>query len=120
MNRRVFASRIAEKTGHSAAAIDAILDAAISILAGELAEVGRFEWRGLGTFTVRAYPTRKIHVPSTGKTITLPARRSVGFKPSARLRSGLTAAGRLRPAPRRPSRPSTQKTARSSGRRLDR
>lgn len=89
MNRRSFASRIAEKTGHPASAIEAILVEAIAALAGELAKVGRFEWRGFGTFAVRTYPSRKIHNPATGQTITIPSRKSVAFKPSARLRTKL-------------------------------
>ena len=105
MNRRVFASQIAEKTDHTATAIDAILEAAITILAGELAKVGRFEWRGFGTFTVRAYPPRKIHVPSTGETITLPARRSVGFKPSSHIRASLTVTRARSARPVRPRAP---------------
>lgn len=89
MIRRVFASRIAKATGHPATAVDAILEAAVTVLTAELGVAGRFEWRGLGTFTVRTYPARKIHVPATGKTLALPARRSVTFKPSARIRSQL-------------------------------
>jgi nucleoid DNA-binding protein len=104
MNRRTFAARIAKETGHPANALETILEAAITVLAGELAAAGRFAWRGFGTFAVRTYPARKIHNPATGKTIELPARSSVTFKPSTRLRS------RLKP----PVRP----TRRSAGRRL--
>ena len=100
MNRRVFASRIAKLTGHPATSIDAILDAVIAILTEELAKVGRFEWRGFGTFTVRAYPARKIHNPATGQTIVLPARRSVTYKPGRKIRVGLETARRFRPAKR--------------------
>lgn len=110
MNRRSFAAGIAEKTGHPASAVEAILVEAIAALAGELAKVGRFDWRGFGTFAVRTYPARRIHNPATGKTIELPARRSVAFKPSTRLRSKLTqvsssrrpARSRKRPPPRQP------------------
>ncbi len=89
MNRRLFASRLAEKTGHPATTVTAILEAAIAALADERTTTGRFEWRGLGTFAVRTYPARKIHNPATGQTITLSPRKSVAFKPSARLRTNL-------------------------------
>ncbi|MGB3121817.1 MAG: HU family DNA-binding protein [Verrucomicrobiales bacterium] len=89
MNRRTFASRIAAQTAHPANAVESILEAAISVLAGELAQSGRFAWRGLGTFTVRSYAARQIHNPATGATLTLPARRSVSFKPSSKLRGPL-------------------------------
>lgn len=102
MNRRTFAAQIGQKTGHPANAMEAVLEAAIAVLAGELAKTGRFAWRGFGTFTVRTYPARKIHNPATGQTIELSARRSVTFKPSARLRSQIKPASRT--APRRPAR----------------
>lgn len=89
MNRRTFAAQIAKRTGYPANAIKAILEAAIAILAGELAETGRFAWRGLGTFTVRSHAGRNIHNPSTGQVITLPPRKTVAFKPSLNLKSKL-------------------------------
>lgn len=94
MNRRSFAAAIADKTGHPASAVEVILVEAIAALAGELAQVGRFEWRGFGTFAVRTYPSRKIHNPATGQTISIPSRKSVAFKPSDRLRA------KLEPQPR--------------------
>lgn len=100
MNRRIFAAQIAKKTGHPANALEAILEAAIAVLAGELAKTGRFEWRGLGTFTVRTYPPRRIHNPATGRIITLPARKSVSFRPSQKIRATLKVIRRSRPAER--------------------
>lgn len=102
MKRRVFASRIAEQTDHSvpATAIDAILEAAIAVLASELVKVGRFEWRGFGTFTVRTYPARKIHNPATGKTIALPERKSITYKPGRKVRARFKVVSRSRPAKR--------------------
>ena len=94
MNRRAFAGRIADKTKLLAITVEQVLTEAIVAFREELAKGGRFEWRGLGTFVVRSYPARKIHNPKTGKTITLPARRSVGFKPSQAIRA-------LLPVPRR-------------------
>jgi DNA-binding protein HU-beta len=94
VNLRAFAGRIADKTKVPAASIETVLRAAIATLSDELAAAGRFEWRGLGTFAVRSYPGRKIHNPATGETIQLPARRSVAFKPSTRLRSKLKPASR--------------------------
>lgn len=101
MKIRQLAARIAAKTDVPAATITVVLQAAAAALVDEVASVGRFEWRGLGTFTVRTYPGRKIHNPATGQTITLPARRSVAFKPSTRLRS------KLKPPTARPGRRSS-------------
>jgi DNA-binding protein HU-beta len=109
LNRRVFTARIAEQTNHAASAIDAVLEAAVAVLAGELVKVGRFEWRGFGTFTVRTYPARKIHNPATGKNIALPARKSITYKPSQKIRARLKVALQSRPA-ERPGRGGAKKT----------
>lgn len=108
MNRRAFAARLSEQTGHPASTLETLLETVVDILGSELAKSGRFGWRGLGTFTVRAYAPRSIHNPATGETIPLAARRTVTFKPSAQLRSkvevaGVRARGTSRPR-RRPSR----------------
>lgn len=101
MNRRQLATRLAEKTGLSARRADQILQVLPELVAGELARAGRLEWRGLGTFAVRRYPPRQIHVPATGQTIDLPARAGVTFKPSRNLLSALPQSqpemGRLTP-----------------------
>jgi nucleoid DNA-binding protein len=98
--RRELATDVADKLDLPARSIHLVLDTALALLIEELVQSGRLEWRGLGTFTVRTYPARKIHVPATGKTVTLPPRRSVNFKPSARLRARLVPT-RRRQAPRR-------------------
>lgn len=94
MNRRAFAARIAASTELPAAAILKILDAIVELVAKDLANLGRFEWRGLGTFTTRRYPARTIHNPSTGQLITLQSRTSVAFKPSKQLRAKFTTPNR--------------------------
>lgn len=78
-----------------------VLDTTLAVILEHLVREGRLDWRGFGTFTVRDYPGRKIHNPATGKTIVLPARRSVAFKPSKVLRSRLKPTV---PPTRRPSR----------------
>jgi nucleoid DNA-binding protein len=85
MTRRQLAARLAEKTGLSARRADQVLQVLPSLVAGELTRAGRLEWRSLGTFAVRHYPPRQIHVPATGQTTTIPARAGVTFKPSRKL-----------------------------------
>ncbi len=94
MNRRELAGIIADKIDLPAAAVAGVLEAVVGVVQEQLNKAGRFDWRGLGAFTVRTYPPRKIHNPSTGQTIELPGRTSIAFKPSAQLRS------RLKPADR--------------------
>ena len=116
MTRRELAARLAKKTGLSARAAAEVLSALVDLVVEELARARRLEWRRLGTFAVRRYPARKIHVPATGQTRELPARAGVTFKPSRLLLSrlqtrrpqrGLPGASdrsrRLRPAPPDPA-----------------
>lgn len=86
MIRRELATAVADKLDVPAGTVHRVLDAALALLVDELLQAGRLEWRGLGTFTVRTYPPRQIHNPTTGKTIELPARSSVAFKPSTQIR----------------------------------
>jgi nucleoid DNA-binding protein len=94
--RRVFAAQIAKVTGHPAATVESILEAAITALATQLAQAGRFEWRGLGTFSIRNHAARRIHNPSTNQTIVLSPRKTVAFKPSLKLKIKLGASRNLR------------------------
>lgn len=96
MIRRTLARAVSAKTGVPAKTASQILDVALDVLLDDLVKTGRLEWRGLGTFTVRTYPARRIHNPATGKVIKMPARKSVAYKPSRRVRSRLAT-----PTPRR-------------------
>lgn len=102
MIRRELTTAVAEKLDVTASTVGQVLDVALELLLDDLVRTGRLEWRGFGTFSVRTYPARQIHNPATGHTIDLPSRRSVAFKPGARLRSKLKPAriskGRLRPS----------------------
>jgi nucleoid DNA-binding protein len=102
VTRRVLAARLAAATGLSARQAAQVLAAVPALLADELAATGQLHWRGLGTFTVRTYPARRIHVPATRKTISLPARKSVAYKPSRTVRERLA-----KPSPRPSRRRST-------------
>lgn len=89
MIRRELAAAVSDKLGLPAGTVHRVLDTALALLVDQLLKTGRLEWRGLGTFTIRTYPPRQIHNPATGKTIKLPARSSVTFKPSTRIRARL-------------------------------
>jgi nucleoid DNA-binding protein len=91
---------VGDKLDLPATTVARVLDATLALVLEHLVREGRVDWRGFGTFSVRAYPGRKIHNPATGKTITLPPRRSIAFKPSKVLRS------RLKPTARPTRRPS--------------
>lgn len=97
MRRRDLDSQIGDKLDLTATTVGEVLDTALELLIADLVRTGRLEWRGLGTFTVRTYPARKIHNPATGKTIVLRARKHVTFKPSRHLRVLLTPKNSRRP-----------------------
>lgn len=98
MTRRALAARIAKLSGVTVHQAAQVLEVLPAVVAAELTASGQLHWRGMGSFAVRAYPARKIHNPATGKTIELPARNSVTFKPSTRIRSRLKPPRTRRPA----------------------
>lgn len=106
MTRRQLAARLAEKTGLSVRQSAQVLQQLPALMADKLAQARRLEWRTLGTFSVKQYPARRIHVPATGQTIQLPARAGVAFKPSRKLLARLAPP---RPARTRAPRPATRR-----------
>jgi len=82
MRKPELATAVAKKLKLPASTVAKVIQAAMDHLTTELAQTGRLAYRDLGTFTVESYPARKIHIPATGKTIELPARKLVRLKPS--------------------------------------
>lgn len=89
MTKRELASRVSTKTELPASLVSDVVQICMDSLVEELIKAGRLEWRELGTFTVKQYPGRKIHVPATGQILKLKPRKSVHFKPSKKIRSRL-------------------------------
>lgn len=69
----------------TAQAVQTIFDS----LAGAIQNDGRFSYPGFGTFTVKDRASRQGRNPRTGEPITIPASKSVGFKPSSLLKNNL-------------------------------
>lgn len=93
MRKRELVAAIASDVGLTYDQVEAVLDHAFAHLANELVAGGRLEVRGFGVFAVATQKGRKLYVPKTGKTITLPPRRTVRFTELEDLRR------RLNPAP---------------------
>jgi len=89
MTKRELASRVSRSTELPASLVSEIVQSTMDSLVAELITNGRLEWRELGTFTVKQYPSRKIHVPATGKILKLKPRKGVHFKPSKKIKSQL-------------------------------
>lgn len=71
------------------AAAGRALDAVLEGIAKGLKKSGAVSLVGFGTFKVKARPARKGRNPQTGETITIKARKVVGFKPSAEMKKSL-------------------------------
>jgi len=66
-----------------------ILDAAFQNISKAIKKNKRFSYPGFGTFTLRYRKARKGRNPQTGSEIEIKASRTVGFKPSPRLKSSI-------------------------------
>lgn len=66
-----------------------VLEAVLQGIAKGLKKTGAVSLVGFGTFKVKQRPARKGRNPQTGATITIKARKVVGFKPSADLKKSL-------------------------------
>ena len=63
----------------------AMLDTVVDEMKNAIARGERIEIRGFGTFQQRTRATKNGYNPSTGKTIFLPANKTILFKPSREL-----------------------------------
>ena len=66
-----------------------VLDAAFQNISKAIKKNKRFSYPGFGTFTLRYRKARKGRNPQTGNEIEIKASRTVGFKPSPRLKSSI-------------------------------
>ena len=60
--------------------IEAITDTFFETIVNQLAQGGRVELRGFGSFSTRARDVRNGRNPRTGDTVTVPAKRVAYFK----------------------------------------
>ncbi|WP_347302469.1 integration host factor subunit beta [Croceibacterium sp. TMG7-5b_MA50] len=69
--------------------VEQIVDIFFDEIAMRLAEGGRVELRGFGTFTTRAREARTGRNPRTGDAVAVPAKRVPYFKPGKEMRERL-------------------------------
>jgi DNA-binding protein HU-beta len=65
-----------------------LVQATFNALSGAIKE-GRFSYPGFGTFNVKKRAARQGRNPRTGKSITIPASKTVGFKPAPSFKDNL-------------------------------
>ena len=71
--------------------IEAITDTFFETIVNQLAQGGRVELRGFGSFSTRARDVRNGRNPRTGDTVTVPAKRVANFKAGREIRERLNA-----------------------------
>lgn len=64
-------------------------DALFDSIKDALAEEGKFAYPGFGTFVVKTRASRKGKNPRTGETISIPASKTVTFRPAGKLKDEL-------------------------------
>lgn len=69
--------------------VEQVVDIFFEEIAQRLAEGGRVELRGFGTFSTRERDARMGRNPRTGETVDVPAKRVPYFKPGKEIRERL-------------------------------
>ena len=91
MLRSELIAHLAQDTdGLSATEVQSIVDVVLDSIAAQLADGGRVELRGFGTFTTRGRPARQGRNPRTGEQVDVDAKRLPHFKPGKELRQALS------------------------------
>ncbi len=95
MIRSELVQKIADDNPHlSHADAERVVNAVLDAIADVLAQGGRAELRGFGTFSTRAREARTGRNPRTGEAVPVSAKRVPHFKPGKELRERLNPAGR--------------------------
>ncbi len=69
--------------------LNELTDAVFNLIAKAVKKDKRFTYPGFGTWTMKKRKARKGRNPQTGAEITIPATKTVTFKPSPSLKNGL-------------------------------
>lgn len=73
--------------------VEQVVDIFFDEISARLAEGGRVELRGFGTFSTREREARTGRNPRTGASVPVPAKRVPYFKPGKEMRERLNADG---------------------------
>jgi integration host factor subunit beta len=81
----------AENDGLRPEEVEQVVDIFFEEISARLAEGGRVELRGFGTFSTRPRDARTGRNPRTGESVDVPAKRVPYFKPGKEMRERLNA-----------------------------
>lgn len=89
MNKNMLAKEVAVSEKVTLTTAFKTVDGALRIIAETLAKDESVKLRGFGAFTVVNKPERILKNIHTGKPVTIPAHKSVRFKPSKKIVTNL-------------------------------
>ncbi|MFZ0889425.1 MAG: HU family DNA-binding protein [Candidatus Binataceae bacterium] len=89
MTKEELIEAVARATRQPKKTVLATLDTAFNLMARAIRKDKRFWVPGFGTFTVRRRRARAGYNPRTKTAMTIPAARTVGFRPAPELRKGI-------------------------------
>jgi DNA-binding protein HU-beta len=89
MNKAELIANVADKAEVSKAQAEKLLNATLSSINEGLTNDGNLTLVGFGTFSVVKRAARKGRNPQTGKTIKIPAKNVVKFKPGKNLKDAV-------------------------------
>jgi len=89
MNKSEIISSVASDTGMSQGVLDVTVNKVIQCISDSLAAGNDVSLAGFGSFTVKSRKERQGRNPRTGEAITIPASKSVGFKPAKALKDAV-------------------------------
>jgi DNA-binding protein HU-beta len=91
MNKTELITSLSEETTFSKRDITRVLDAVVRIMIRELKKGNRFQWSGVGTFSVSTRPPRLGINPVTKQRINLPQTKVPKFKAGKQLKESIRA-----------------------------
>jgi DNA-binding protein HU-beta len=89
MTKAELIAAVAEETRQPKQLVRGIVEMTFDQIALAIRNDERFGFAGFGTFSVRHRKARVGYNPHTSRKITIPAARTVGFRPAPKLKKGL-------------------------------
>jgi len=89
MTKAELIETVARATGQPKARVARTIDLAFDHISRAIRRDKRFWFPGFGTFSVRRRKARAGFNPRTNTAMTIPAARTVGFRPAPKLKKGI-------------------------------
>ncbi|MGG6281789.1 HU family DNA-binding protein [Leptolyngbya sp. AN03gr2] len=87
MNKSELVAAIAERTGKTKKDTNQFVDALLAVIKEELTAERKVNLSGFGKFETVQRKERRARNPKTGVSVTVPARRTVVFRPGTELKA---------------------------------